>query len=90
MSVIAIHIRPLKKFRWHGMVKMTQPESEFSTVQDFTSAKYFDKNSTVCVKHTNQTSPTLPFTNPSFFESLSARKLLYPPDSLVGYFQDLC
>jgi hypothetical protein len=43
MSVIAIRIRPLKKFRWHGMVKMTQPESEFFTDLDLTSAKYFDK-----------------------------------------------
>jgi len=42
MSVIAIHIRPLKKFRWHGVAKMTQPESGFLTVQDLTSAKYFD------------------------------------------------
>ena len=69
MSVIAIHIWPLKKFRWRGLAKMTHPESEFFTVQDLTSAKYFDKKkSTVCVKHLNQTSPTLPFTYPRFFE----------------------
>jgi hypothetical protein len=56
MSVIAIHIHPLKKFRWRGMAKMTRPESEFFTVQDLTSAKYFDKKrSIVCVKHLNQT-----------------------------------
>jgi hypothetical protein len=40
---IRIHIRPLKKYRWRGMAKMTHPEAEFFKVQDLTSAMYFDE-----------------------------------------------
>jgi hypothetical protein len=68
MSVFAILIRLLKKFRLHGVAKMTQLDSELFTVQDFTSARYFDKKSTVCMKHVNQKSPTQPFANPRLFQ----------------------
>jgi hypothetical protein len=77
---------------WYGENDSTRVWILYSS--GLKSAQYFDKKEYFCVKHVNQTSPTLPFTNPRFFEvyvsleaSIPTRKSwwLFPTPLLVDF-----